>query len=263
METEKLNMGLGSFVGGLGRLTLATLLVTALVYLSVMLGSGAVELFGPHVGIAIALAVIVGVGFRWAPALAGFVMALLIVETLVFAGHLLTTPGDLKSFAEVAILIPTLAVGLCAGIGATAQNYRRPLTDRRAPTWLRTGLVAGAALVAGAILAAAIQQPRVAAGITPEALAVLPAVMAKDFKFDQPEIQAKVGETVALRLDNLDTTTHYFEIEELNVHAVMQPGKSGLALFRPTRAGTYTIYCAPHSDRHAGTGMVGKLIVTP
>jgi heme/copper-type cytochrome/quinol oxidase subunit 2 len=55
--------------------------------------------------------------------------------------------------------------------------------------------------------------------------------------FDQQNITAKVGETVVLRLDNADTTTHYLDIDEFNVHALIPPGKSNVALFKPTQPG--------------------------
>jgi plastocyanin len=47
------------------------------------------------------------------------------------------------------------------------------------------------------------------------------------------------------------------------VHVLMPPGKSNLALFTPTKPGTYTFYCQPHADKAARTGMVGTLIVEP
>jgi plastocyanin len=99
--------------------------------------------------------------------------------------------------------------------------------------------------------------------VSPEALAALPALTARDYQFDQPELEAKVGETVALRLDNADTSTHYLDIDEFNVHAIMPPGKSNVALFKPTQPGTYTFYCQPHADKASRSGMVGTLIVEP
>ena len=102
----------------------------------------------------------------------------------------------------------------------------------------------------------AIQQQEAAAAITPEALATLPAVTAKNYKYDQPELDAKVGETVALRLDNADNTTHYFEVDDLGVHVTMSAWQE-----RPDRLQTdegrhLPVYCSPHADKQAGTGMV-------
>lgn len=89
----------------------------------------------------------------------------------------------------------------------------------------------------------------------------LPALQTKDYMFAQPEIRAKVGETVTLRLDNADDSTHYLDIDEFNVHAIMPAGKSNVTSFNPTQSGTYTFYCRPHANKATGEGMVGKLIV--
>jgi len=69
----------------------------------------------------------------------------------------------------------------------------------------------------------------------------------------------KVGEVVAFRLDNLHDAPHSFDIDELNVHASMPVGQSGLALFTPTKPGTYTFYCS--LPGHQAAGMQGMLIV--
>ncbi|HEU5086118.1 MAG TPA: cupredoxin domain-containing protein, partial [Roseiflexaceae bacterium] len=85
----------------------------------------------------------------------------------------------------------------------------------------------------------------------------------RDYQFDQATMTARVGETVALRLDNADSSAHSLDIDEFNVHVVMPAGKSSLALFTPSEPGTYTFYCRPHADKAAGTGMLGTLIVKP
>ena len=38
---------------------------------------------------------------------------------------------------------------------------------------------------------------------------------------------------------------------------------SSLALFTPTKPGTYTFYCSLHYDKATGEGMQGTLIVAP
>ena len=68
---------------------------------------------------------------------------------------------------------------------------------------------------------------------------------------------------VALRLENTDGASHSFDVDELNVHALMPGGKSSLALFKPTKPGTYTFYCGipGHYNKATGEGMHGTLIV--
>ena len=117
------------------------------------------------------------------------------------------------------------------------------------------------ALCIGAILVALIPQQGAAAGVSTETLTGLPALKTSNMKFDQAEIRAKVGETLALRLDNADSIPHSFDIDALNVHAPMPVGKPGLALFKASTAGSYTFYCG--MPGHRESGMVGTLIVAP
>jgi FtsP/CotA-like multicopper oxidase with cupredoxin domain len=58
-------------------------------------------------------------------------------------------------------------------------------------------------------------------------------------------------------------STHYFEVDELNVHALMPTGKDAVAIFRATQPGTCTFYCHPHANKATGQGMLGTLIVAP
>ena len=97
--------------------------------------------------------------------------------------------------------------------------------------------------------------------MSPETLASLPALTAANFTFSQPEIRVKVGETVALRLENADSEGHSFDIDEFAVHALMPSGEASLALFKPTQPGSYTFYCTPHYSKETGQGMKGTLIV--
>jgi plastocyanin len=248
-------------------ITVAALIVNALLFGFDVFSSGSDEINVTHVIISLVVAGIVALRFRWAPAVGALFCALQLVEGYMFLGSMLTEPDSAATFAFAAIFFAITIVGLVAGIGATVQNYRalrsRPFVDSPAPAWSYPSLLAIAALVLGGILSTAIQPRGVLPSFSPEALVALPALTAKDDMFDRREITAKVGETVVLRLDNGDTTTHYLDIDEFNVHALIPPGKSNVALFKPTQAGTYTFYCHPHADKAARAGMVGTLIVEP
>jgi plastocyanin len=185
---------------------------------------------------------------------------LLIAPAAGEIAYTLTHPGD-PMFAVLIVLFPVLAIGIAAGIAATVQNYRS--TDRSAPRWLGVSLIGLAGACAGAIAVGAIPLPTTASGVSPQVLASLPAVTTKVFAFEQTELHVKAGETVAFRLDNADAAAHVFDVDELNVHAPMPVGQSGLALFKPLAPGTYTFYCSLHYDKASGQGMKGTLIVEP
>lgn len=92
-------------------------------------------------------------------------------------------------------------------------------------------------------------------------LAALPAVITPEFYFDQTKLMAKVGETVAMHLDNPHSAQHSFDVDELNVHVPAAPGKQSLILFTPTTPGSYMFYCG--IPGHRELGMKGTLVVEP
>jgi len=248
-------------------ITVAALVGNALLFLFDVFSSGPDEINVTHVVISLVVAGIAAIRLRWVPALGALLCAAQLVEGAMFLGSMLTEPASAATFAFAALFFAITIVGLVAGVGATVQNYRaprsRPFVDQPAPRSTYPALLALAALVLGGILSTAIQPRGVLPSFSPEALAALPALTAKDSQFEQRTITAKVGETVVLRLDNADTTTHHLDIDEFNVHALMPAGKSNVALFKPTQPGTYTFYCQPHADKAARAGMVGTLVVEP
>jgi plastocyanin len=248
-------------------ITVAALVLNALLFGFEAISSGPDDISVPHVIISLVFAGIVALRLRWAPALGALLCAAQMVEGYIFLGSSLTEPDSAATFAFAAMFFAITIVGLVAGVGAIVQNYRapksRPFVDPPAPGWAYPAVLALSALALGGILSTAIQPRGVQPNFSPEAVAALPALAAKDDQFDQSQISAKVGETVVLRLDNADTTTHYLDIDEFNVHALIPAGKSNVALFKPTQPGTYTFYCHPHADKAARAGMVGTLVVEP
>jgi plastocyanin len=248
-------------------ITAAALVVNALLFGLDIFSSGPDEINVPHVIISLVVAGITALRFRWAPAPGALLCALQLVEGYIFLGSMLTQPESAAAFAFAVLFFAISIVGLVAGVEATVQNYRapysRPFVDPPAPRWIYPALLALAALTLGGVLSTAIQSRGLAPSVSPEALAALPVLMTRDFEFEQRSITAKVGETVVLRLDNADDATHYLDIDEFNVHALMPAGKSNVAIFTPTQPGTYTFYCHPHANKAARSGMVGTLVVEP
>lgn len=233
----------------------------ALVYLQVMLIGMMIPPLAVFSVVSFIIAGLMGTRWRWLPLLGALWLGFLFSGNFKPLMHNLSYPAELHSFAFNLITVALMAVGLIAGILATVQNYRYHADGRRTPRLLSVSLVSAAAIVVGMLLTAAIPQQGVLASISPEALAAFPSFAAKNFEFEQKEIRAKVGETVALRLISNDLEAHSFDIDELNVHALMPTNEEGLALFKPTQPGTYTFYCAPHYDKASGEGMKGTLIV--
>ena len=206
------------------------------------------------------IAALVATRWRWAPLLAMVWSVLAIVPGLEPYTYNLTHPAETQHFVETLVTFALTLIIVVVGVAATLSE-RRATADGSAPRWLRPFLVATATFVLGASLVAAIPPVDGAAGVSDTALAQLPALVGGRNTFDQAELRAKVGQTVALRLDNSDTQLHYFDIDALDVHVPMPAGQPALALFTPSAPGSYTFYC--HVPGHTEAGMFGTLIVEP
>jgi plastocyanin len=198
--------------------------------------------------------------WRWAPLLAIVWCVLSIGPGIEPYTYNLTHPAETAVFIVTLASLALLFVTVVAGVAELTLGKRRA-AEGHTPRWLSGFLLGIATFVLGASLVATIPAPDATAGVSAEALAQLPALVSGRNTFDQAELRARVGETVALRLENSDTQGHYFDIDAFDVHVPMPAGKSALALFKPTAPGTYTFYC--HIPGHTEAGMAGTLIVEP
>lgn len=208
-------------------------------------------------GMSLLFAALMFTGWRWTPLLA--LLPGLAIPAML-APMLISDSGS-PAFVPGLVLIACGALAIVGGVAATVQNYRRPAEDRALPRWtpIYAAVLVGGVL--GATLLGLQPQPAPSAGVSPDVLQTLPGLTGKNFEFDQTEIRVKVGETVALRLENADPEAHSLDIDELNVHAPIPVAQTGVAIFKPTKPGTYTFYCRPHYDKASGQGMKGTLIV--
>ncbi len=207
----------------------------------------------------LACAGLIFTGWRWAP-LPGLLPG--VAMPALFGSFLLADPAA-PLFLPGLLLVGCGALVGISGITGTIQNYRRPADERPLPRWIAPVTVLIAGLLVGAALVALAAGRGASAGVSPEVLASLPSLAGRNYTFSQREIRVKAGETVALRLENVDPEAHSFDIDELNVHVPMLAGRAGVALFRPLQPGAYTFYCTPHFNKATGEGMYGTLIVEP
>ena len=196
--------------------------------------------------------------WRWAPLLAVLWVIISVVPGLEPYTFNLTHPAETALFISTLVSLVLLLITVIAGVAALLTGERQA-AER--PRWLRGFLIGTAAFTLGASLVATIPPPDAIAGVSAETLAQLPALVSGRNTFDQAELRGRVGETVALRLENTDTQTHSFDIDAFNVHVPMPTGSPALTLFTPTAPGTYTFYCRIPGHREAG--MVGTLVVEP
>jgi plastocyanin len=244
-------------VAALGKLTAIAALGLPLLFSSDLVRHGLTIPGLVFTGITLALAGIVSgliaTGWRWAPLLGVALYVFLLLTSVPVLLSALSHPSDTYLFAFNVIALALATVGITAGIGATIQNYRRSAVNRPAPRWLAAGLTGLTGVVLGAILAAALvgASADTGAGVSSQTLEALPSFTTQRSEFAPAALNARIGQPVALRLDNRDNTPHTFTIQELNIDIYMPAGKSALGLFTPTKAGTFAITCEYHPAMHA------------
>jgi hypothetical protein len=192
----------------LGKLTLIALLGLALclAYLQAAIIGALIPPLAVFTVVSLLVAGLVGIGWRWTPALGALWSAFLIDGNSADVIYNFAHPNHTHQFTFTVVTLAMAVVGVAAGVSAAVQNYRGGARSTpRVPPFVLTALV-------------------------------------------------------ALRLDNRDSEAHSFDIDELNIHAPMPAGQSVLALFKPSKSGTYTFYCSIPAHR---TFMVGTLIVEP
>ena len=218
----------------------------------------------PELAIILALTLLIAgvcaTRWRWAPLLVILWVVLSVIPGLEPYAYDLTHPAETGTFIATLLGLALLLVAVVAGVAEMVYGYRQ-VAEGKVLRWLAGFLIGMATFVLGASLVAAIPPANATAGVSAEVLARLPALVSGRNTFDQAELRARVGETVALRLENTDTQVHYFDIDTLDVHVPMPTGTPALALFTPTAPGTYTFYC--RIPGHTEAGMKGTLIVAP
>jgi hypothetical protein len=116
--------------------------------------------------------------WRWAPLLAVLWCIASIIPGAEPYAFNLTHPTAHAVFAETLVTLALLLIAVVAGIAAMLQRDGQA-TDAALPRWLWGFLASIATFVLGAILISAIPADNTSAGVSPEALAQLPALSAQ------------------------------------------------------------------------------------
>ena len=131
-----------------------------------------------------------------------------------------------------------------------------------------------------AAAAAGLAAATVACGSSEEESPTVIEVTAENIRFSPDVIEVPAGQTVTLRLKNLDEMEHDLEVRGLvpasseggghgghggtsasnqNVAVHTAPGKSASVTFRADQRGTYEVFCT--QPDHERLGMVAKLVI--
>jgi plastocyanin len=245
---------LGGLLAGLG----------GIIILIGALGSG----LGDEIGffLPVVLFPLIGAALTWRfgtwAKVVGLVSALAIGLMMFWAVFGLAYPGSVYEFVP-GVLIPLgVVLALVGNIGAIVRR-RHPKAaigpvERNAV--LVVVAVAAVAMILSAVVALTTGGESVAAE---DAEGATPVVM-KGFEFTEETYRASAGEATTFHIRNEDRFVHTFTIPALGIDETVHGGQEALVEV-DAPAGTYTIYCAPHSDTSEDdpeeAGMAATLVV--
>jgi len=180
-----------------------------------------------------------------------------------------STDGKLLGLIIISSLITLLVAGL---VGIFAIRYRKgsKASRGRLPAWFDSDLELGWTLATGglfvAIFAWAASQD-FALAVPPQRATEIHAVGKQwMWKIEHPggqreinELHVPVGETVDLVLNSQDVI-HSFYIPAFRLKQDVVPGHTTRMRIRPTRTGTYRLFCAEYcGSEHSA--MIGRVVV--
>lgn len=176
----------------------------------------------------------------WAKVL-GIVVALAGIAAMFWTAFGLAAPASFFDFVPGLLVVPgaiTAIVGCVAAIVAGRRGHRteaREGGERRAITVI-VAVVAGLSLVSAVLT--------VAGRSTAEVTEADATVTLKDFEYDRSSYELAGGSRVVVRND--DPFLHTFTVDELGIDLELGPNSSE-AVDLPAEAGTYVVYCRPHT----------------
>lgn len=244
-EIGATNVRAGSRISPLSAVVVAGLAVLGVVYayIPIVLDAPMFLLIGT--AIAGVLAAVALTGKKWAAIPAVVLVTLnLGMEGQNIANWHLHDVEHGRAFAAGVVVLPIASLAVvAAGIAFTAQSYRGRSLEL--PRWAQaTAVLAIGAAIGGSIVA---QAPHYGAPARVSAAAIEslePTVVMADLKFAETELTATAGETSTWRIDNADNQEHTFDVPDLGIHMTVGAGESGLVMFVPEKAGTYTFKCS-------------------
>jgi plastocyanin len=196
----------------------------------------------------------------WAKAV-GLLVALGAAGAMFWVVFGLAYPASFVDFVPGVMMPIGIVLAIGGSIAALVQGRRGHLESHATSGERRIivgalAVIAVAAVASGGLAIAGRSTVAAAAGATP--------VSITDFEFAEGTYEVAAGEQVSMLVHNSDPVVHTFTIPALGIDETVLPGNDALVEFTAD-AGTYTVYCVPHSntDEHdpAEAGMAATLVV--
>lgn len=223
-------------------------------------GLEALPFLGPFIAIPLIGAALVWRFGVWAKAIGIVLGGLLLAQVAPAVGEVIRHPNSFFDFVPILVFTIGGALAIAGGVAAIVKR-----ADRRAEaTTVERGILWSVVAVVG-LLVAGSAVATVAGRTSVDAAARAGAVESTISGFDF-ELSGDVaaGEATRLVVANEDRLLHTFTVDGTDVDVTITPGSEVLVELPPLEAGTYTVYCRPHSGRNdAGEleGMVSTLTV--
>lgn len=196
----------------------------------------------------------------WAKVLTAVIGLALLVMNAPFLLPAMARPQVFVDFTAGATYLLGAAIALAGGVAAVVK--RADLRTVAAPTERRIEIGATALIVLLAVVSGVLALTTRTTATAADRAGAIAATM-QGFAFDQATYTAAAGEDVRFVVHNSDQTWHTFTIDDVVDHGVV-PASDAVIELPALEAGTYTIYCQPHSHRNeAGEweGMTAQLVV--
>lgn len=216
-----------------------------------------------------ALPIVAGLGGAWLVRrsrtlwkVLGIVLGLLIALMLFWTAFGLAEPASFFDFVPGLLVVPGMLIALIAGVASIRSRTRGGASVASAEGGERT---AATVVLAGVGVLAAVSAVLTISGretvSDADAASADVVVDLKDFEFDQASYDAAGGATILVR--NSDPFLHTFTIEALDIDVEITPGSEKLITV-PSTAGTYVLYCRPHTghpDDPSADDMAAELTI--
>jgi plastocyanin len=156
----------------------------------------------------------------------------------------LAYPASFVDFVPAVLLPLGVLLALVGSVAAMVANRRgpaAPAAGERRVAMAALGIVALAVVVSAALNLTSTQRVDAAA-----AEGAAESTM-RDFAFSEGSYRVTAGQPTTFLVRNTDPVVHTFTIAELGVDQTVLPGSEALVEVTAD-AGTYTLYCKPHSN---------------
>jgi len=146
--------------------------------------------------------------------------------------------------------IVVLAGALAAVVGGVVAflevRLGQPLSMRSGAVWLSAALVG---VVVGAALTSLLAGRASTGGGAVEAPTAIEVVTIDDRSFMESSLHMKVGHVLGLIIVNPTDVAHSFDIDSLDIHALLPANATTAVVIHPSGPGTLPFYCSVHGHR--------------